>query len=364
MRSSHAGQSAREGTERVGRSVVAPRPTPTAGRPRRLRHASLLESRRRGPTGVSPAAVPAPRSRRATPDEPFRERRSAPMRILELRRLVRERDQHERLTRRRIFEAHATREAGLAVGDAPLAAPRLQLRIGKCKEWCKLVPGQRKNLKVHQDLHADIVRGGESDTGDSRQHSGSCRQISGASAGSGSCDRDPRRRSSSGASEDRNRRLVRARRTRAQEAARRWGASGSRPGGTHGRGSRRLVGSRVPERAIINHTSLSLPPPLREFGQAPDSPRPSVWSALCRSVPRRSDRHLPIRRPKNRLLVVPPRADFARLRPHLRTVPITVRQILHPRNEPIREIYFPNGGVASVTAVMRNGVNGRDRDHR
>ena len=62
------------------------------------------------------------------------------------------------------------------------------------------------------------------------------------------------------------------------------------------------------------------------------------------------------RRPKNRLLSALPRADFARLRPHLRTVPISERQILHPRNEPIREIYFPNGGVASVTAVMRNGA--------
>jgi CRP-like cAMP-binding protein len=61
------------------------------------------------------------------------------------------------------------------------------------------------------------------------------------------------------------------------------------------------------------------------------------------------------RRPKNRLLSSLPRLDFARLRPHLRTVPIAVRQILHPRNEPIQEIYFPNGGVASVTAVMRDG---------
>jgi CRP-like cAMP-binding protein len=61
-------------------------------------------------------------------------------------------------------------------------------------------------------------------------------------------------------------------------------------------------------------------------------------------------------RPKNQLLSSLPRADFARLRPHLRTVSITVKQILHPRNEPIREVYFPNGGVASVTAVMRDGA--------
>ena len=61
-------------------------------------------------------------------------------------------------------------------------------------------------------------------------------------------------------------------------------------------------------------------------------------------------------RPKNKLLSCLPRADFARIRPHLRTVPVAARQILHPRNEPIREIFFPNGGVASVTAVMRDGA--------
>ena len=61
-------------------------------------------------------------------------------------------------------------------------------------------------------------------------------------------------------------------------------------------------------------------------------------------------------RPKNKLLSCLPRSDFARLRPHLRTVPLAVKQVLHPRNEPIREVFFPNGGVASVTAVMRNGA--------
>jgi CRP-like cAMP-binding protein len=61
-------------------------------------------------------------------------------------------------------------------------------------------------------------------------------------------------------------------------------------------------------------------------------------------------------RPKNKLLACLPRADFQRLRPHLKTVPISVKQIIHPRNEPVREVFFPNGGVASVTAVMRNGA--------
>jgi CRP-like cAMP-binding protein len=61
-------------------------------------------------------------------------------------------------------------------------------------------------------------------------------------------------------------------------------------------------------------------------------------------------------RPKNRLLASLPAEDFARLRPHLRTVPLTVKQVIHRRNEQVREIYFPNGGVASVTTVMTDGA--------
>src|SRR4029453_17010109 len=61
-------------------------------------------------------------------------------------------------------------------------------------------------------------------------------------------------------------------------------------------------------------------------------------------------------RPKNRLLASLPRQDFERLRPHLRTVPNKRNQIFHRLNEPIRNIVFPNGGVASVTTVMRNGT--------
>ena len=35
---------------------------------------------------------------------------------------------------------------------------------------------------------------------------------------------------------------------------------------------------------------------------------------------------------------------------------MSAKQVLHPRNEPIREVFFPNGGVASVTTVMRDGA--------
>ena len=61
-------------------------------------------------------------------------------------------------------------------------------------------------------------------------------------------------------------------------------------------------------------------------------------------------------RPKNKLLASLPRAEFQRLQPHLRTVPTTVKQVLHPANVPIRDIYFPNDGVASVTAMMNDGA--------
>ena len=61
-------------------------------------------------------------------------------------------------------------------------------------------------------------------------------------------------------------------------------------------------------------------------------------------------------RPKNKLLACLPDADFQRLRPHLKTIPTNVKQIFHPANEPIREVFFPNGGVASMTTVMKDGA--------
>jgi CRP-like cAMP-binding protein len=61
-------------------------------------------------------------------------------------------------------------------------------------------------------------------------------------------------------------------------------------------------------------------------------------------------------RPNNRLLALLPDADFDRLRPHLRTSPIAWRQIFHPINEPIRDVIFLNGGVASITTLMENGT--------
>jgi len=60
-------------------------------------------------------------------------------------------------------------------------------------------------------------------------------------------------------------------------------------------------------------------------------------------------------RPANKLLAGLPLADFQRLRPHLKTIPAEVKHVFHPANTPVREVFFPNGGVASMTTVMRDG---------
>jgi CRP-like cAMP-binding protein len=61
------------------------------------------------------------------------------------------------------------------------------------------------------------------------------------------------------------------------------------------------------------------------------------------------------RRPKNRLLAALPAADFRRLLPYLKTVPIRLKQVLHKNGEPIRVVYFPNGGVASIVTILSDG---------
>ena len=61
-------------------------------------------------------------------------------------------------------------------------------------------------------------------------------------------------------------------------------------------------------------------------------------------------------RPENKLLACLPRADFDRMRPHLRTLPVRAKQVFHTMDEPIRDIVFPNGGVASITIVLKDGT--------
>jgi CRP-like cAMP-binding protein len=60
-------------------------------------------------------------------------------------------------------------------------------------------------------------------------------------------------------------------------------------------------------------------------------------------------------RPQNRLLALLPDDEFRRLRPHLKTVPLDPRQILHKQGERLRNVYFPNGGVVSMASVLSDG---------
>ena len=57
----------------------------------------------------------------------------------------------------------------------------------------------------------------------------------------------------------------------------------------------------------------------------------------------------------NRLLALLPESDLARLMPQMRRVSLTRKQILHKGGEVISEVYFPNGGVCSMTTVMSDG---------
>jgi CRP-like cAMP-binding protein len=43
------------------------------------------------------------------------------------------------------------------------------------------------------------------------------------------------------------------------------------------------------------------------------------------------------------------------LQPHFKTVPLRARQILHKAGEPTTAVYFPNGGVASITSALTDG---------
>lgn len=61
-------------------------------------------------------------------------------------------------------------------------------------------------------------------------------------------------------------------------------------------------------------------------------------------------------RPKNRLLGGLPADVFRRILPDLITVPMKLRDVFHKRGQPIRHVYFPNGGVCSVTSSMKNGA--------
>jgi CRP-like cAMP-binding protein len=61
-------------------------------------------------------------------------------------------------------------------------------------------------------------------------------------------------------------------------------------------------------------------------------------------------------RSSNCLLADLPPPALARLRPSLKTIPVRPKQVLQYAGQPIEYVYFPNGGVFSVTTVLPDGT--------
>lgn len=73
------------------------------------------------------------------------------------------------------------------------------------------------------------------------------------------------------------------------------------------------------------------------------------------SPPQVSDR-VQARRPANRLLASLSDADYASIAPGLTQIPMSLRQRLQEAQSEIRHVFFPNGGMASVTDVTSDGA--------
>jgi CRP-like cAMP-binding protein len=58
---------------------------------------------------------------------------------------------------------------------------------------------------------------------------------------------------------------------------------------------------------------------------------------------------------ENQLLARLPAIDLRRLRPMLTTVPLHPKQVLQKQGEPIKQVYFPNSGLVSLTTALADG---------
>ena len=58
---------------------------------------------------------------------------------------------------------------------------------------------------------------------------------------------------------------------------------------------------------------------------------------------------------RNKLLASLPLEDYGRLAPHLKTVSLKKRQVLHKQGQIIREVFFLGGGMCSLVKVMEDG---------
>lgn len=60
-------------------------------------------------------------------------------------------------------------------------------------------------------------------------------------------------------------------------------------------------------------------------------------------------------RPLNSLLRALPAADLRRLMPDMETIAVRPRDVLYRSGEVLKHVYFPNGGVFSITTVLPDG---------
>lgn len=60
---------------------------------------------------------------------------------------------------------------------------------------------------------------------------------------------------------------------------------------------------------------------------------------------------------QNKILAALPAKDYARLVPHLELVSLPLGQVLHKSEDRIKYVYFPNSGVVSFVAHMKEGAS-------
>jgi CRP-like cAMP-binding protein len=60
---------------------------------------------------------------------------------------------------------------------------------------------------------------------------------------------------------------------------------------------------------------------------------------------------------ENHLLAALPAADFARLEPHLKRVPMPLGDVLYESGERLAKVYFPTTSIISLHYVMRDGAS-------
>jgi CRP-like cAMP-binding protein len=57
----------------------------------------------------------------------------------------------------------------------------------------------------------------------------------------------------------------------------------------------------------------------------------------------------------NKLLASLPLDEYQRIVPHLRSVPMKIKQLVHKQDQPIDDVVFPNGGILSLVKTLQDG---------